>query len=404
MKDTIDLPGEPSLSRRSLMKQIVGISALASGAGALSTPIACVAAPPETKKPEPKRNTFTRTPGKPITLRGVNLGGWLVLEKWITPSVFTNLKAHDEYTLSQELGAGARKHLQEHRKRYITEADFAWIAAHGMNAVRLPVGYWVLGGEPPYVDAKAELDQAFEWAQRQGLYVVLDLHGAPGSQNGNDHSGRSGPLEWHTKPENIARTLQVLEDLAERYKNQDSLIALELLNEPRWDVPMDILKKFYQDAYHRVRKHLTKDRVAIMYHDGFRPNDWTGFMPEPEYSNVILDTHIYQCFTDDDRKRPAAQQVQRAVVDHAAQLDRIQKSVWGTVGEWSLGLPGESYAGLSPVAANALKRAYAGAQLLSYERASCGWFFWTYKTETSPDWSLRDCIERGWMPESFAAV
>ena len=80
-------------------------------------------------------------------IRGVNLGGWLLLERWITPSVFGDSQARDEFSLCSELGAEAASVLKIHRDNFITEADFAWIANHGLNAVRLPVGYWVFGDE-----------------------------------------------------------------------------------------------------------------------------------------------------------------------------------------------------------------------------------------------------------------
>jgi len=79
-----------------------------------------------------------------------------------------------------------------------------------------------------------------------------------------------------------------------------------------------------------------------------------------------------------------------------------QKELPTTVGEWSLGLPGETFAGLTPTAKEAVKRAYAGTQLVSFEKASAGWFFWSYKTETAREWSLRDCVESGLFPQNFA--
>ena len=97
--------------------------------------------------------------------------------------------------------------------------------------------------------------------------------------------------------------MRIVNDLAARCKRHDNLIGFELLNEPRWDVPLEIIKRFYQEAYHRVREHIAPDRAAVVIHDAFRPRDWADFMQEPEYAGVILDTHPYQCFTDDDRKR-----------------------------------------------------------------------------------------------------
>jgi glucan 1,3-beta-glucosidase len=237
--------------------------------------------------------------GKPHdTWRGVNLGSWLVLEKWIAPGVFAGTAAGDEYTLCQALGKDkATARLKQHRETWITEGDFQWMKAHGLNAVRLPVGYWVLEDNPPFISGAESLDWAFRTAKAHGMGVLLDLHGAPGSQNGWDHSGRSGALGWHSSPENIAHTLRVVDDLAAHCKAFDNFLGFELLNEPRWDVPLSILKSYYQESYRRVRKHVSEERTAVVIHDGFRPLEWANFMQEPEYANVLLDTHLYQCYT-----------------------------------------------------------------------------------------------------------
>ena len=73
-----------------------------------------------------------------IFLRGVNLGGWLVLEKWMTPSLFAGTEAIDEYTFMQTPGAVEK--IDQHRRSFITEADFKWLRKHGVNAIRIPVG------------------------------------------------------------------------------------------------------------------------------------------------------------------------------------------------------------------------------------------------------------------------
>ena len=81
---------------------------------------------------------------------------------------------------------------------FIAADDFAWLAAHGFNAVRVPVGYWnVIGsyvGGVPYVPVNVHeslkvLDRIFDWSRAHGIGVLVDFHGLPASQNGNDHSG-----------------------------------------------------------------------------------------------------------------------------------------------------------------------------------------------------------------------
>lgn len=347
------------------------------------------------------RKPAAAAPALPLAtrLRGVNLGGWLAFEKWMTPSLFAGLKAEDEYGFCEELGrTKAAERLKRHRETWITDDDFKWIAAHGLNAVRLPVGYGVVEENPPFITGLDTLDRALRMAKAHGLGVLVDLHGAPGSQNGFDNSGRQGKVGWHLDPENIAHTLRIIEKLAERCSPHDNLIGLELLNEPRWDIPIDTLKTFYKNAYPLVRKHLGKER-AVVIHDGFRLNEWNGFMQEPEYVNIVLDTHIYQCFTEEDHKRDMAGQV-RMAAERAASLSKVQQPL--IVGEWSCGIPPESLQGRKGFAEDVAVRAYADAQLLSYETTH-GWFYWSYKLESPGGWNFRDGVEHGRLPAGFAA-
>ena len=76
--------------------------------------------------------------------RGVNLGGWFVVEPWMTPALFAGTSAVDEHTLMET--PDGPELIRRHRETFITEADFAWIAEHGLSLVRLPVGHWTLAG------------------------------------------------------------------------------------------------------------------------------------------------------------------------------------------------------------------------------------------------------------------
>ncbi len=342
-------------------------------------------------------------PGTPALskLRGVNLGGWLVLEKWMVADVYRGADAQDEYSLCLALGGDAAGRLNRHRETFITAEDFRWIKDRGLNAVRLPVGYWALEAPKPYVESARFIDFALDQAHQNGLKLLLDLHGAPGSQNGWDHSGRSGPVNWPKDPQNIQETLRVLESFAQKYGSHPALLGIELLNEPRDVVPLEILRQFYQDAYARLRKTLDPSAL-IVFHDAFRALAWKQFMQEPAFSNVILDTHLYQCFGPADKDRTAREHLAFAI-GRKATLDQMQTEELPTiVGEWSLALPGEATDGLSPFQIASVRRAYADTQLLNYE-GTRGWFFWSYKLPYPSEWNFRHCVERGWLPGNFAA-
>ena len=334
-----------------------------------------------------------RQPARAV--RGVNLGAWLVLEKWMTPSLFQGVEAGDEWEFSQT--PGAREKIEKHRQTFVTEADFAWIAAHGLDAVRLPIGYWTLEEHAPYFSGAAHVDNAMKWAKAHDLQVLIDLHGAPGSQNGWDHSGHAGALEW-TQPDNIAATLRALEIIAERYGDHPNLWGIECLNEPRWDVPLNTLKDFYLAAYPRVRAHLPISRAFVM-HDGFRPFDWQGFMDGDAYQNAVLDTHIYQAYTDDDKKRSPADHVKRAL-DRNSEIEKISAQKWAIVGEWSNAIAWDAVKELSPFARELVTREYGAAQISSYEHAH-GWFYWSLKTEGAGEWNFMDMVTRGLLPANF---
>ncbi len=360
-------------------------------------------------------------------IRGVNLGGWLVLEKWMTPSLFEGLQATDETTYCVELGGKAQDRLQNHWRTFVTEADFAWLAEHGINAVRIPLGHWIFGapypyhpkfeGNPtPFVEGGIEiLDQAFAWAEKHGLFIQLDLHAAPGCQNGSDHGGMLGVCAWHGNAEYVECSLGVLERLAERYGCRKALQAIEVLNEPSWDIPPEFLREYTRQAYGRIRRHCAASEVAVVFHDGFRGySEYRNFLQPPEYENVVLDLHRYQCFDDGDRGMDIYGHIKKAAIDWTNESHEIAEhlGLWTYVGEWSLGLHPTTFAirGQGPSGfchremddfqQNLAYRAYGAAQLVTFEK-HLGWYFWSYKTESAPAWSFRDCVELGWLPASY---
>ena len=156
-----------------------------------------------------------------MRIKGLNLGGWLVLEKWMTPELFHKTKAEDEYHLLKSLGMKKNEMLKNHRDTFITFDDFKWIRDYGIDTVRLPIGYWAFKAEEPYVDAKEYIDKTFKWAEELGLKVVIDVHAAPGCQNGFDNGGLSGVCEWHKDPLNIQKTVDFIEEIIKR-KNKNS--------------------------------------------------------------------------------------------------------------------------------------------------------------------------------------
>ena len=183
-----------------------------------------------------------------MKVKGVNLGNWLVLEKWMSPALFDGTDADDEYYLPRQLPKEIYEaRIKVHRAEYISERDFVAIKAMGLDAVRIPTPYFVFGDREPFIGCVEELDKAFAWAEKYGLKILIDLHTAPGSQNGFDNGGLSGVCKWAQQPEEVEFELTVLERLAKRYGAREGLWGIEILNEPlleeAWEA-MDVENRY----------------------------------------------------------------------------------------------------------------------------------------------------------------
>lgn len=323
-------------------------------------------------------------------IRGVNLGGWLVLEKWMTPGLFAGTDATDEYTLCEAQPELATQRIREHRASFITEDTIKQIADLGLNTVRLPIGYWLFGGHEPYVDGGDEyVEKLFEWCDSHGVGVILDVHAAPGSQNGWDHSGRSGHIGWG-HGDTVEKTLAFVDSLIDRCGNKTALRALEVLNEPHWDVSIDTLTGYYQQAYDRIRARVPQ--LTVVMSDAFRPEQMAKKLQKRKFTEVILDVHLYQLFTEEDRALDLAGHIRKTEGDWAKMLSKLTKRMPVMVGEWSAAMH-EMY---QPINQPSHVRGYTNDDYVTYFRTQqrmfedqgVGWTYWTARTAGGGPWSL----------------
>jgi glucan 1,3-beta-glucosidase len=248
-----------------------------------------------------------------MPIRGVNVGGWLSLEPFITPSLFNTFTASDnvvdEYTLTKKLGPGPAKALLEaHYATFVTEQTFIDIVDAGMDHVRIPFSYWAVttyDGDP-YV-AKTSwryLLRGIEWCRKHGLRVNLDLHAVPGSQNGWNHSGRLGTVGWLNGPDgalNAKRSLDLHSQLSiffaqDRYKNVVTIYGL--INEPKMmALPTQAVLDWNKQAIEIVRKNGIKQYLT--FGDGFLGlNKWNDMFKNVDPA-LVMDTHQYVIFNNE---------------------------------------------------------------------------------------------------------
>jgi glucan 1,3-beta-glucosidase len=316
------------------------------------------------------------------------LGGWLILERWMTPSLFAGTSAEDEYTFMQTDGAAEK--VRRHRETFITEADFVWLKRHNIEAVRIPVGYWLLNGDKPYSGGIEYLDWAVAMSEKYSLKVVIDLHGLPGSQNGYDHSGRAGKAEWFDDESYRAGSLDIIARFAERYKAHASLWGIQIINEPRLSVSrVGKVLSFYHRAYRSLTTILPA-HVHIIVSDGFIPRILSWVLPR-SMSRLMLDVHLYHMTTPLAQYRSLRwffKKTQR----RASFIRRLQKRHPVIIGEWSSVLRHTTTQKMKKNEEATAVRKYVALQRTAYDSAHA-WFYWNYKTEHPGVWSYRTIAE-----------
>jgi glucan 1,3-beta-glucosidase len=314
--------------------------------------------------------------------RSVNLGSWFIPEKWMFSSesaLWANTTATDLFTLCTQLGpeeAGQR--MNSHWRSWYTEDDFRIMADNGINHVRIPMGYWDIIETSPYVFGGAEfIDQAIKWANAYEMTVLIDLHGAPGSQNGQDHSGKAGEILW-PEPENVAETVRVLGMISKRWASVSNVWGFEFLNEPHYSISHDLLTQFYRDAYEAIRESSNDTHVVI--NSLYGPHDWTAqVLPEPQYRNAVLDLHLYTVWSGFYTE----QQYYDAAAGWGDDIRALTPYYPVIVGEMSLGTALNPYT-------DEQRQKFADGEMISFIENAFGYYFWSDKLEySSEDWDFR---------------
>lgn len=317
--------------------------------------------------------------GDIVRLRGVNLGGWLLQESFMSPIPH----GWDEYRvrakLAERFGAERAEYLiNTFQDAWIVEDDFARMAAAGLNCVRLPI-HWQNhlhedGSFKRLADGLIDftrIDWAVRTARKHGLYTILDLHGAPGSQNGRDHSGdRRGPLLWDS-PRYQEMTKRLWRELARRYRDEPAVAGYDLLNEPartdkakRWD---QRIIDFISELYAEVR---AIDPDHVVFFSVWSEVDDVGDLTVGK-SNYVLAYHwyIYKRFLDEGGTEAKFWEQRLA---RNARLSRDRHDAPFFLGEFSFKDGPEAWA--------------PRMELLT--RHGIGWAKWSYKTRAASQWGL----------------
>jgi glucan 1,3-beta-glucosidase len=298
--------------------------------------------------------------------------------------------------------------------------------SQGITAVRVPISYYhFLPGHPDksvqhlmkgteyesfaniYQSAFSSIQQTIQRAAEHDIGVLIDLHAAPGGQNGEGHSGLSGGKADFYNRSNMRNTISILKAVINTFGSTENVIGVELINEPQDNGK---LADWYKDAIKELRTDSASPHLPLYLGDCWNPNKYSQVINshKGKAGALVLDHHYYRCFTPQDCGKSAAQ--------HAAEIEPSQNgSAYGSlcntssqlqqsvvIGEWSAALnPGS----LKDCGGDKKghQRNWARAQLNAYNAQCGGHFFWTLKKEGAKDvgWCLYSAIEEDILPSGL---
>jgi aryl-phospho-beta-D-glucosidase BglC (GH1 family) len=288
---------------------------------------------------------------RPLQLKGINLGNWLVPEGYMWRFDGGPQSPKEIESLITELVGPTRADAfwKTYRERYITEQDIQFIRAQGFNSVRIPL-HWKLF-QTDDAEGFRLLDRVVGWCHASGLYVILDLHAAPGGQTGtNIDDGHGYP--WLFLDAGVQQqTIDLWARLARHYRNETAVLGYDLLNEPIPNYPgYEALHPALEPLYKRI---VTAIRAVDPHHililggaewDG----DFSVFGP-PFDGNTIYQLHKYWMGVNQATLEP-----------FLAYRDKYKVPIW-------LGESGEN------------TDEWVASFRTLLDKNSIGWAFWPYK-------------------------
>ena len=310
---------------------------------------------------------FVNEKGETVFLKGINAGGLFIQEEWMcpvsSPDTLTTYK-----TLIERFGYDkAMELIEAYQDAWWQSADFDNVKALGFNLIRLPFAYFNLENEEGELVNFDKLDWFISNCEKRDIYVILDLHGAYGSQNGKDHSGDVSGTNLFGNEENEAKTINLWSTVASRYKDRDIIAGYDLLNEPEGEQGYTnfIQWEYFDKLYDAIRK-VDENHVIIM------EAVWeTDALPSPvfyKWENVCYSYHNYGWDKTSDFEYQKSF-TDKKVNDYVSMRKYYQVPTF--VGEFTMFNNQDSWK-------------YA---LQAYEENNINYAIWTYKVYTSHGFS-----------------
>ena len=243
--------------------------------------------------------------GDTIILRGMGLGGWMLQEGYMLQTAgFASAQYQIREKIEELIGPSDTDLFYEAwLENHVRKIDIDSLKSWGFNSVRLPLHYNLftlpieeepVSGQQTWLDKGFEMtDSLISWCAQNEMWVILDLHAAPGGQGydqGISDYNPAFPSLWESYP-NRQKAASLWKRLAERYKDETWVAGYDILNEPNWDLPGGtLLRSFYEEVTDSIRS-VDTEHIIIIEGNWFA-NDFTGLTP-PWDDNLVYGPHKY---------------------------------------------------------------------------------------------------------------
>jgi endoglucanase len=307
--------------------------------------------------------------GKPLLLRGTNLGNWLVPEgyMWHLNEGGPESPREIEALITELIGPQrAHEFWRTYRENYITQADIHLIKQCGFNSIRVPFHYKFF--ETDDAEGFTLLDRVIEWAHQENLYIILDMHAAPGGQTGKNIDDSDGYPWLFSDASAQEHTVAIWQRIARHYRNNPTVIGYDLLNEPipnytgleRFNATLEPFYKRISAAIRQVDSH------HILILGGAQwDNNFDVFGP-PFDKNAVFTFHRYHAPPD-----------QTTVQKYVDFREKYHVPIW-------LGESGEN------------SDDWIAKFVSVLEKNDIGWAFWPYKKMQATTSVVTFAAPEGW--------
>ncbi len=243
-----------------------------------------------------QNGVFVDSTGSEVFLRGYGLGGWLVPEGYMlhTPGFGSPTSIREMITdlIGEENTA---EFYRRYEANYVAEADIAKIAEWGFNSIRLPLHYNKLSPMDSagfLEEGFAVIDTVIAWCRKYDLYLILDMHAAPGGQNGGNISDSDGTARLWLEEKYKDKTVAIWSEISRRYKDEAVIAGYDLINEPVLPsgVPGRDLRALYVRLTNAIRD--LGDQHVLFVEGNTYATDFSELVPPWDF-NISYSFHKY---------------------------------------------------------------------------------------------------------------